>query len=352
MEEHTMPPWLSPPSPPTPKERLLHLLKRHGFALLCVLLAVLFAGLLLSVSGSSKSKRADVNVDALIANAEAERAQRLSAAAQVADQTDPATLSISSSPEGATVFLNHDSVGTTPLHAYPVSSGAHLVSLGKNGVASTDTLVLLQRGQSATLSLTLPSRSAAAPERPVAIAAGGEAPAPERAARTERQAEVAPEPTAEQEEAPRFVRVRARESEAPPFESEVDEATPLPKPTEPVEAAQPPRKPASEAAPQADDVVWLETKEEQQQRVSGYVEALLEERRQAQQEAGTATADSVVAGEGTAPEIVPAPRTTASPPDTTLAAQQERAREIIRKHEDEQGDESTKKKRKKKRGAW
>ena len=81
MEEHTTPSWLSPPTPPSPQERLLRLLKQHGFALICVLLAVLFAWLLFSVNQSSTGKRADVNVDALIANAEAERAQRLSAAA-------------------------------------------------------------------------------------------------------------------------------------------------------------------------------------------------------------------------------------------------------------------------------
>ena len=346
MEEHTSPPWLSPPSPPSPLERLLRLLRQHGFALICVLLVALFAWLLLSVSQSSSGKRADVNVDALVANAEAERAQRLSAAARVAGQIDPATLSISSSPEGATVFLNHDSIGTTPLYAYPVSSGAHLVSLGQNGIPSSDTLVLLSKGQSASLTLPFPSRSEG-PDVAVAEAAEDEDRAPpQEAAPAERSTSAALAPPPAEEEEPRFVRVRTQEAEVAPFETET---APLPEPSKPAATEPPPRKPARAASPQADDIVWVETKEERQQRVSGYVYEVLEQRRKARQAAG---ADSIAATNSTSTVATPAARALPPPPDTTLAAQQEKAREIIRKHEGEQGDEGAKKKRKKKRGAW
>ncbi|MGI9175809.1 MAG: PEGA domain-containing protein [Rhodothermales bacterium] len=283
----------------------------------------------------------------MVANAEAERAQRLSAAAQAAAHVDPATLSISSSPEGATVFLNHDSIGTTPLYAYPVASGAHLVSLGEDGIPSTDTLVLLSKGQSVNLTLPFPSRSEV-PDAAIAEAAEREDPVPQQETRrAERSAPVeSPASASEEEEEPRFVRVRTQEAEVAPFEPE---ATPLPETSEPTAAEQAPRQPARSAAPQAEDIVWIETKEERQQRVSGYVRGILEQRRKARQAAG---GDSVTATDATSTVAVPAAKAILPPPDTTLAAQQEKAREIIRKHEGEQGDEGTKKKRKKKRGAW
>ena len=321
MEE--MPPWLSPPPPPSFAERLLSLLKRHGFALVCLGLIALFGGLLLSMNRPA-SPRQEVDVEQLVAHAETERAERLAAAAQAAIYSTPPTLWVLSYPEGATVFLDRDSVGTTPLRAYPVSSGAHVVSVVRDSLAAPDTTVVLENGHGATLSFVLRPPSGT-PEVSLAGADGtgsGKARAPER--------DAAPE--ADREEAAGFVRVSTARVVEAPSEPPLAASEPERAPARGADA-----EPARAAEPDPDRVRWLETEAERQQRLTSYVHDLIERRKQDGQAAPS-----------------PSQANKRPPLDSSelpLEQQQEQAREVIRKHE---GPDSTRttEQRKKRRGWW
>jgi hypothetical protein len=64
-------------------------------------------------------------------------------------------MSISSDPSGATVFLNNDSLGTTPLEAHQLRPGNYQVHLEKNNYQSIDTGLVIQSGLGVTLSVKL-----------------------------------------------------------------------------------------------------------------------------------------------------------------------------------------------------
>ena len=69
--------------------------------------------------------------------------------------TVAATLMISTSPAGAAVFLNHDSVGVTPVELATVSPGRISLRLSKPGFLSVDTSALVIEGQTTVVSLSL-----------------------------------------------------------------------------------------------------------------------------------------------------------------------------------------------------
>ena len=317
-------PWLNPPEPPSPTERLAILLKRHGFALICLGLLALFGGLLLSLNRPGSTEE-ELDVNQLIARAETERAERLAAAAQAAIHNEPATLTVLSYPEGATVYLDRDSVGATPLRAYPVSSGAHVVSVAKGALGIRDTLVVLRKGQGATFSFMMQPDRPGSDARLAGAARTASSEAPERARTSEEDREEAG-----------VVRVSAADVAAVPPSSEPARQSPAPSESAEPEPA-PERAAAAPAPPRtsegdADDVRWVETKAERQQRVSGYVQQLLEQRKQAEQPAE------------------PAGRPLDSG-ELPLEEQQEQAREVIRKHGGDQ-DSTRQEKKEKPRGWW
>lgn len=325
MEEHVTPSWLNSPPPLDPKDRLLTALRRYGFLLVCAGLVLLFGVLLYAMSRPAPGTQ-EIDVEGLIAHAEAERRQRLAAASS---RSEPSTLSVLSYPEGATVFLDRDSVGTTPLRAYPVSSGAHVVSISKGDLASPDTLVFLQKGRAAALSLRL---------RPDA-----RTPAPERIARSDASAKQTPgtamrEATSQksqaQEKEGTFVQVSTETPATRRPQPQAAEPAPMPK----TAAARKPADVGTNTDVGADSVVWVESEAERQQRLSSYVQEVIEQRQHTQP--------------STASTGAPIRTSTAQTEDPTLEAQQEQAREIIRKHQAERRSGTDSAKAKKKRRGW
>jgi len=66
-----------------------------------------------------------------------------------------AFLSIVTSPDHATVFLNADSIGVTPLHNHPVQAGTFSLRIQKRDYVAIDTTVVIAPDKSATFSFSL-----------------------------------------------------------------------------------------------------------------------------------------------------------------------------------------------------
>jgi hypothetical protein len=66
--------------------------------------------------------------------------------------TSGSTLTVSTNPRGATVEINGDSIGTTPLSDHALEPGAYNVEVRKEGYADLDTSLVLGSGQSLSVS--------------------------------------------------------------------------------------------------------------------------------------------------------------------------------------------------------
>jgi len=117
-----------------------------------------------------------------------------SSAAGAADSSSRrAQLTIETTPPGAQVYLDERSVGSTPLQNHSVESGSLTVRLETPDRPAVDTLLRPEAGQSLALRLSLPAAPVAS-----ADSASPDAPSPEEAAPSQRDA---PEsPTAENNE--------------------------------------------------------------------------------------------------------------------------------------------------------
>ena len=74
-----------------------------------------------------------------------------------------ASLSIRSTPEGAAVRANGDTIGTTPLDGRPLESGVYMLSVRADGYFRADTVLVLSRGDSTALRLALRPRPGTTP---------------------------------------------------------------------------------------------------------------------------------------------------------------------------------------------
>jgi serine/threonine protein kinase len=66
-----------------------------------------------------------------------------------------AALSISTNPDGATVFLDRDSIGVTSINAYSIKAGTFSLRLKKQGYITLDTTVVIAASQNAAFSFSL-----------------------------------------------------------------------------------------------------------------------------------------------------------------------------------------------------
>ena len=72
-----------------------------------------------------------------------------------ADRPATASILVASEPSGATVYVDGDSVGTTPLNVGGLPAGDHRVAVVTAGFAGSDTLVTLVRGSDAVVQVRL-----------------------------------------------------------------------------------------------------------------------------------------------------------------------------------------------------
>jgi TonB family protein len=59
----------------------------------------------------------------------------------------PVRVSVSSAPAGATIFLDLDSIGVTPLRNYPLASGAYILSVRSPDQSRIDTVIYVEEGE-------------------------------------------------------------------------------------------------------------------------------------------------------------------------------------------------------------
>ncbi|MCI0694511.1 PEGA domain-containing protein [candidate division KSB1 bacterium] len=64
-------------------------------------------------------------------------------------------MSIDTNPDHATVFLNADSIGVTPLHNHRIQAGTFLLRIQKRGYVAIDSTVVIAPGKSDTFSFSL-----------------------------------------------------------------------------------------------------------------------------------------------------------------------------------------------------
>jgi hypothetical protein len=82
------------------------------------------------------------------------------------------TLSVTSTPSGAPVFLDSVSIGVTPITLGTVSPGTHLVEIKSPGYLAYSVKVTVQAGETATLSPTLVKNPVSLPLSPMTACAG------------------------------------------------------------------------------------------------------------------------------------------------------------------------------------
>jgi len=168
------------PPPPSGRERLWMYVRRGAFPLILLFfMAGLGALLYVSPDLAPGTERVRQLLGMEPAPSSAPPAQRSSAAAgttatgtaaggpgaQGTGQsasgglgTGYANLSVFSEPAEATVLVDGDSVGTTPLNRYPVRSGVYIITVEREGFFAADTVAILRNNQAPTYSVALNPR--------------------------------------------------------------------------------------------------------------------------------------------------------------------------------------------------
>lgn len=147
------------PPPPSRKERVWITIRRFAFPVL-LLVVILGLGALLWWMPSSTQKGFDLGQIASQDPAGSGSSARTGGAEGGAEiGTGYATLSVITRPSGATVFVDGDSVGTTPLDAHTLRSGVYIVSVEKEGYTSADTVLVLRNDEAPLFSSRLRPRS-------------------------------------------------------------------------------------------------------------------------------------------------------------------------------------------------
>ncbi len=81
-----------------------------------------------------------------------------SSATTVGDSSGTAALTVQSQPEGASVWINGDSVDTTPLRGHTLEPGVYFLSVRSQGYLNADTVVTLSNGGAPELTVSLDAR--------------------------------------------------------------------------------------------------------------------------------------------------------------------------------------------------
>lgn len=148
-EQHS-PRWV-PYTPPNPEgwDRVRLLLRRFSFPFALLLLGVGVAGVLYwttQMEARTPSPAVNVQPSAVETGPEAPTTM------------GSAQLAVRSTPPGATVRINGDSVGVTPFADSARRAGAYMLSVQRTGHFRADTVVVLEAESDATVRLTLRQR--------------------------------------------------------------------------------------------------------------------------------------------------------------------------------------------------
>lgn len=182
-----------PPQPP-PNVGVVERLRRYSFSIVLVL-AVLGFGLLLYFAPGPGSHVETAGPSPQ--NASANRTAQGETAGELG--TGYATLTVNSVPSDASVVIEGDTVGTTPLEGHRLRSGIYIVSVAKADYFARDTVMVLRDEQSVMYTPQLNARYAAS--QPPAARRSGSGPARASQARPDPEPSAAPsnDPAADQQ---------------------------------------------------------------------------------------------------------------------------------------------------------
>lgn len=145
--------------------------------------------------------------------------------------TGYANLSVYSEPAGATVLIDGDSIGATPLNRYSIRSGVYIITVERDSFFAADTVAVLRNEQAPTYAVTLnprpdlPDEEQGAPrDEASATASLPSASTSTESATAEETPATASTPSTESPRSP-------AEDEAPPPSSAESEPDPEPAPT-------------------------------------------------------------------------------------------------------------------------
>jgi len=151
-EPRDRPLWIppEPPPPPTGWRRIPYWLQRHGFSI-TVLLVIAAVGALLTWNPFAQPSIFPSPQTAVQPTPQPITPERPSVGST--------RLSIQSEPAGASVWLNGDSLGVTPLVGDSVRAGVYLLSVRHDGYYDADTVAVFRPGTAPPVRLRLVERS-------------------------------------------------------------------------------------------------------------------------------------------------------------------------------------------------
>ena len=203
MEEYRKPSWLAQRKQQFKQQKWEKRLRvmskryeRHVFLLAVGVLLVGVIGVLFLFTSPVASEETlnDEMLATLIAEQKAKQATDVTQDGSGSRTGPPSVLSVTTQPSGAVVLLDQEMLGVTPLKDYVLPGGTYALTVQITGYATVDTLVVLEEGTAAELSVPLRKGAAyaslsdgeAGAERRATVPLLRSSPAPEapRAART------------------------------------------------------------------------------------------------------------------------------------------------------------------------
>ena len=159
-EPRDRPLWIppEPPPPPTGWRRIPYWIQRYGFSITVLLLLAGIAALFYW------NPHAPTPVFPPLSPAPEPTSTR--AAPPDRPAVGSARLSVQSRPAGASVWLNGDSLGVTPLIGDSIRAGVYLLSVRHDGFYDTDTVAVVQPGTAPSVRFRLIERTFAAGRSP------------------------------------------------------------------------------------------------------------------------------------------------------------------------------------------
>jgi len=159
-EPRDRPLWIppEPPPPPTGWRRILYWIRRYGFSITVLLLLAGIAALFYW------NPHAPTPAFPPLSPAPEPTSTR--AAPPDRPAVGSARLSVQSRPAGASVWLNGDSLGVTPLIGDSIRAGVYLLSVRRDGFYDTDTVAVVRPGTAPSVRVRLIERAFAAGRSP------------------------------------------------------------------------------------------------------------------------------------------------------------------------------------------
>lgn len=141
------PPWTQPPEPPRNGGRAV--IGIAGALMLVFVIAMAGAGMYLFGNSDSEEAFDEMEVEQLVAEKQRELASQPPSTSEYDSDASASDLYVDTSPSGAVVLLDGDSVGVTPLEGRAVAAGVYVLEIRKERYAPVDSVVFVLENEPA-----------------------------------------------------------------------------------------------------------------------------------------------------------------------------------------------------------